>query len=34
MEKVIKEVYQSNSGTAYEVYKETIKKIAVFGFKM
>ena len=26
MEEVIKEVYQSNSGTAYEVYKEAVKK--------
>ena len=26
MNEIIKEVYQSNSGTAYEVYKEAIKK--------
>ena len=26
MEEVIKEAYQSNSGTAYETYKEAVKK--------
>ena len=26
MEAIIKEVYQSNFGTAYETYKEVVKK--------
>ena len=34
MEEVIKEAYQSNSGAAYEVYKEAIKMKIVFDIKM
>ena len=34
MEKVIKEVYESNFGTAYETYKEAVKSIIVLDFKM
>ena len=34
VEEVIKEVYESNFGTAYGTCKEAVKKIVVFGFKM
>ena len=34
MEEVIKQVYESNFGTAYETYKEAVKRIRVLDFKM
>ena len=34
MEAIIKEVYESNFGTAYETYKEAVKMIIVLDFKM
>ena len=34
MEAIIKEVYESNFGTAYETYKEAVKRIIVFDCKM
>ena len=34
MEEVIKEVYESNFGTAYETYKEAVKHIIVLDYKM
>ena len=34
MEAIIKEVYESNFGAAYETYKEAVKKIIVLDFKM
>jgi len=34
MDDVIKEVYESNFGTAYETYKEAVKRIIVLDFKM
>ena len=34
MEEVIKEVYESNFGSAYETYQESVKKITVLDFKM
>ena len=34
MDEVIKDIYQSNFGTAYEVYKEAITRIVVLDFKM
>ena len=34
MEAIIKEAYQSNFGTAYETYKELVRRIIVLGCKM
>ena len=34
MEEVIKEVYESNFGSAYETYKESVKRIVVLDSKM
>ena len=34
MEAVIKEVYEYNFGTAYETYKELVRRIIVLGCKM
>ena len=34
MDEVIKEVYQSNFGPAYEVFKEAVKRIMLFDFRM
>ena len=34
MEAIIKEVYESNFGTAYETYKEAVKKTIVLDFKV
>ena len=34
MEEVMKGVYETNFGTAYEVYKDAAKKIAVLDLKM
>ena len=31
---IIKEVYESSFGTAYETYKEVVKKIIVLGCNM
>ena len=34
MEEVIKEVYESNFGSAYETYKESVNNIIVLDFKV
>ena len=34
MNDIIKEVYETNFGTAYEVYKEAVKKIIPSDYKM
>ena len=34
MNDIIKEVYETNFGTAYEVYKEAVKKIILSDYKM
>ena len=34
MEEVIKQVYESNFGSAYETYKEAVTNIIVLDFKM
>ena len=34
MEEVIKGVYETQFGTAYEVYKDAVKQIVVLDFKM
>ena len=34
MEEVIKEAYESNSGSAYETYKDALKRIIVLDSKM
>ena len=34
MEEIIEEVYESNSGAAYETYKEAVKNIVVLDFNM
>ena len=34
MEEVMKDVYQSNFGTAYETYKEAVTMIIVLDFKV
>ena len=33
-QKTIKEIYETNFGTAYETYKDAVKRIAVLGYKM
>ena len=34
MNEIIKEVYETNFGTAYEVYKEAVKQIIPSYYKM
>ena len=34
MNEIIKETHETNSGTAYEVYKEAVKNVIVLDCKM
>ena len=33
-QKTIKDIYETNFGTAYETYKEAVKKIIILDFRM